>query len=564
MKHYFMVVFFSIYLFSLSQNPSLVWAKSQSGTFDDYNTAIITDPSGNVYVSGYFQGTPDFDPGPGSYTLTSKGGYDFFVSKLDGNGNFIWAKSVGGSFQDFANTITLDALGNVLISGYYQDTVDFNPGVGTFTLASNGSDDFYILKLDGSGNFIWATSVGGPGKDWGISLTTDATNNIYLGGTYTFTVDFNPGATVFNMISAGLEDVFVLKLDPLGNFVWAKSINGASNDNLGAITVDPLGNLIATGSFKGVVDFDPSLSTYTLSSSGNTDVFVSKFDLAGNFIWAEKFGSINQDEGYSLKCDASGNIHIVGLFQSNVDFDPSPLFFNVSAIGSADIFILKLNSGGNFVWAKNIGGPSVGCGGYSISLDPSGNVYTGGIFNGTVDFNPGVGTFNIIAISSSDAFVSKLDVNGNFVWARSIGSSGFDLVFSINTDLSGNLYIANYSNGTEDLDPSATTTFTLPPSGSMDSYVLKWAQSTTGLNSFVLKETSFVYPNPFQNKFSIVLDKSYANAEVTIRDVTGRLVYESKIKNVETFDFALNEESGLYFLTISSEENVSVFKLIKE
>src|SRR5262249_34496989 len=159
------------------------------------------------YTTGNFQDTADFDPGPGTYNLTSNGSSDIFVSKLNASGNFLWARAVGGVGIDYSYKIYVDANGNVYVAGTFNGNVDFDPGPGVYNFALSGNSDAFILKLDSSGNFVWARHMGGASGDAAKSMTIDAGGNIYLTGTFQGTADFDPGPGTYNMTSNGNDDV---------------------------------------------------------------------------------------------------------------------------------------------------------------------------------------------------------------------------------------------------------------------------------------------------------------------------------------------------------------------
>ena len=383
------------------------WAKSFGSSLADYGLSIALDASGNVYTTGYFQGTADFDPGAGTANRTSAGGGDIWVQKLDASGNFIWARSFGGSLDDIGRSITVDASGNVYTTGYFQGTADFDPGAGTANITSAGNEDIFIQKLDASGNFLWAKSFGGSLADYGLSIAVDAAGNVYTTGYFQGTADFDPGAGTTNLTSEGSLDVYVQKLNSTGNFVWTKSFGGSLNDQGFSITVDDSGNVHTTGSFEGTVDFDPGAGSATRTSSGSLDVFVQKLNASGTYDWAISFGASSSDQGYSVTVDASGNVYTTGSFLGTADFDPGSGTANLTSAGPWDVFIQKINASGNFVWAKSFGGNSIDAGN-AITVDASGNVYTTGHFAGTVDFDPGVGTANLTSAGNYDVFVQKL------------------------------------------------------------------------------------------------------------------------------------------------------------
>ena len=396
-----------IWVQKLDASGNFIWARSFGGSLDDIGRSITVDASGNVYTTGYFQGTADFDPGAGTANITSAGNEDIFIQKLDASGNFLWAKSFGGSLADYGLSIAVDAAGNVYTTGYFQGTADFDPGAGTANHSSAGNEDIFVQKLDTSGNFVWARSFGDSNSDRGNSICVDASSNVYTTGGFDGTVDFDPGAGTTNLTSEGSLDVYVQKLNSTGNFVWTKSFGGSLNDQGISITVDDSGNVHTTGSFEGTVDFDPGAGSATRTSSGSLDVFVQKLNASGTYDWAISFGASSSDQGYSVTVDASGNVYTTGSFLGTADFDPGSGTANLTSAGPWDVFIQKINASGNFVWAKSFGGNSIDAGN-AITVDASGNVYTTGHFAGTVDFDPGVGTANLTSAGNYDVFVQKL------------------------------------------------------------------------------------------------------------------------------------------------------------
>lgn len=459
-------------ILTVEAQPTYQWAKQLGGPGSDVSYSIATDAVGNVYTTGFFQSTGDFDPGPGTFNLTSAGSWDIFITKLDASGNFVWAKSIGDVNNDRGRSITIDASGNVYTTGLFEGTVDFDPGAGTFNLSSISSDIF-VCKLDASGNFIWAKAMGGSGLDYGYSIATDASGNVLITGQFQLTSDFDPNAGVFNLTSAGNDDIFISKLDASGDFVWAKKIGGTGYDIGNDIALDAGGNVYTTGYFDGTVDFDPGAGTFNLTStSGSSDVFVSKLDASGNFVFGKKMGGNLGDYGESITIDISGNIFISGAFNGTGDFDPGPGTFNLSTPGDA-IFVCKLDVSNNFVWAKQMGGTGIDDG-LSITSDPVGNVYTTGYFQNTVDFDPNAGVFNLTSNGNTDIFISKLDALGNFVWAIQIGGTSPDLGRGLVLDGSGNIHITGEFQSTADFD-SGPGTANLTSAGTSDIFLAKYA-----------------------------------------------------------------------------------------
>tara|TARA_B100000809_G_C15103740_1_gene517923 strand:- start:336 stop:2030 length:1695 start_codon:yes stop_codon:yes gene_type:complete len=397
-----------IFIQKLDINGNFIWAKSIGGSGSEYNPSISVDLSGNVYTIGLFEGTIDLDPSLSSFYLTSNGLLDAFIQKLDANGNFIWAKSIGGVNNDDPSSIIIDTSG-IYITGYFDGTVDFDPNSAIYNLTSNGQINFYILKLDTNGNFIWAKSAGGSSSDFSTTITLDIFGNVYITGGFGSTVDFDPGINTFNLTSNGNWDVFIQKLDANGNFIWAKSMGGPTNDYSFSITTDNLGNVYVTGPFEGVADFDPSLSTFNLTSQGSSDIFVQKLDLNGNFIWAKSMGGNLTDIGWDLIVDDFGNTYVTGSYMSTVDFDPSASTFNLTSNGNLDFFIQKLDANGNFIWVESFGG-GLNEEGLDLLSDGLGNLYLTGRFQAAVDFDPSPSTFILTSNGNWDTFILKLSL----------------------------------------------------------------------------------------------------------------------------------------------------------
>ncbi len=547
---------------TLTAQPNFEWAKNFGGSGFEQGNGIAVDNSGNVYTIGYFAGTADFDPGPGIYSLTANGSADIFISKLDSMGNLVWARAFGSTDWDKGNSIALDNSGNIYATGFFSDTVDFDPGPGVFNLTSVGITDIFICKLDASGNYLWAKSVGGTDYDFGISIKTDDSGNVYTTGNFLDTVDFDPGAATYSITSMGTYDIFILKLDSSGNYIWVKTFGGQEPQSVSSIDVDASGNVYTTGYFYTSADFDPGPNVFYLISEGENDVFVSKLDSMGNFIWAKQFGNYDEDEGLSIATDNSGNVYTTGTFKVTVDFDPGQGGYNLISAGSEDIFISKLDSTGSFIWAKSFGNISVEKG-LDITLDNSGNIYAVGQFTGTVDFDPGPGVFNLNSNGDYDLFICKLTSSGNLVWAKSMGALGVDLGGSIAVDDLNNVYTTGYFQSTVDFDPGPGV-HNLTASGMGDVFILKLSNSTTGISENNLRHSITLFPNPTEGKITISTNNASGIEAVIIRDILGKEVLAKNFSSAMQIEFTLEGASGLYFVELICGDNKSYSKVIKE
>ena len=424
---------------------------------EEYTESLVVDGSGNMYIVGDYQGTVDFDPGVGVDNHTSIGDSDIVIIKLDDNGDYVWAKSVGGTGADFPFDVALDSNGDLCIVGQFENLVDFDPSVvGISDELSNGQEDVFILKLDSDGNFIWVEIVGGTDRDRAYAVDTDVNDNIYVTGTFRLTTDFNPQGAVANLTSIAGDDLFVLKLDSSGIYQWAKSIGGTDTDRSYDIAVDDSGNVYTTGEFALTVDFDPGVGVDNHVASNLGGVFVSKLDTDGNHVWASTASGALSSQGYGIAVDDSGNVYTTGYSSDTMDFDPGAGTANVTNFGGRDIFLWKLDSNGDYVWAKGMGSTQSDFA-QSIALDDQNNIYIAGSFDDTVDFDPGVGTFNMTSAGEADIFVSKFTPAGEFIWANSMGGTLRDRALNIfvttHLNLYNTIYTSGYFNGTADFDP---------------------------------------------------------------------------------------------------------------
>ena len=339
-------IFFAKY----DKDGNYVWAKRIGTSLGDGCHDIDVDYLGNVYITGYFYGTStDFDPGPGTALLSSVGNSgDVFFAKYDSSGNYLWAKSVGGSSYEVGNGITADNWGNVYLTGPFSGTdVDFDPGPDTAYLTSAGGYDVFFAKYDPSGNYLWAKRVGGTGDDIGGDIVVDSLSNIYIPCYFHGTsVDFDPGPGTSYLSSAGGFDIALAKYDASGNYLWANRFGGPGDDYSGGILLDEEANIYLTGSFTGTnVDFDPGPDTAYLNSNGNSDIFFARYNSLGEYLWAASIGGTGGDNGMGIAINSSKRIYISGGFSgTNVDFDPGSGTSYLSSAGGVDIFIAKYYS----------------------------------------------------------------------------------------------------------------------------------------------------------------------------------------------------------------------------
>ncbi len=607
---------------------TLVWAKVMGGSVEsDRGRAITLDKEGNVYTTGIFYGTADFDPGPNFELLTSAslGWADVFISKLDKDGNFVWAKSLGGPDPEDASTIAFDTAGNLLIYGSYSGTVDFDPGTGIHNVTSAMPSGF-VLKLDTKGDFSWVKSIGGPGMALPTAMALGASGNIYLlttimGGD----VDFDPGAATYNISPTGFPDYCVSKLDGNGNFIWAKQIGGLFTMAMGTrMGLDSKENVIATGfHMGGPVDFDPGPNTHEITSkSAAGDVFVSKLDSAGNFVWVSSTESYGKSgtEPYGLAIDHADNIFTTGYFKEKIDYDPGAGTFDMSSrnydtAATHDVFIWKLKSDGSLGWAKQLGGKGLSIGN-AVTVDAQGSVYTTGSFADDCDFDPnGKGTGHVLTTEAkrADIFLHKMictDTNSSQLdvtsdcdgyefygtrytqsgtyYTQLINTSGCDSTIALNltvTPLSATISVEGYVLSTTEtytsyqwmlngniIEGATGDTYTVPENGNYQVIVTSDKGCTDTSDIYVVNNVSIdkvqhgaavvsIYPNPAST--SIYVRTAEAAVQILLSDVTGKvLVTEHKQRTLSLGQYA----PGVYFVTVKSLSGsiLKIEKIVKQ
>ena len=315
----------NIFVTKLDSSGNWLWAKNARESPYDYGHGIAVDASGNSYVTGYFSGTATF----GSTTLTSSGGADIFVAKLDSSGNWLWANNAGGTSDECGNGIAVDASGNSYVTGYFYDSATF----GSTTLTNNGVYDIFIAKLDSSGNWLWAKNAGGSSNDSGNGIAVDASGNSYVTGYFYDSATF--GSTT--LTNNGVYDIFIAKLDSSGNWLWAKNAGGTYNDCGYGIAVDASGNSYVTGCFCRSATFGST----TLTSNGDYDIFIAKLDNCGNWLWANNAGGTSDDRGTSIAVDASRNSYVTGYFYDSATFGSTTLTSNGGY--DTNIFVTKVH-----------------------------------------------------------------------------------------------------------------------------------------------------------------------------------------------------------------------------
>lgn len=532
-----------------SQTLFFSWAGQFGGTGYDYVNNICTDNLGNVYSTGVFRNTVDFDPGTGTTNLTSAGVQDAFVTKVDTYGQLVWAVRVGGSGIDLGNEVAIDAYGNVYVAGSFDGTVDFDPGAGTANLSSGSVAGSFILKLNSTGTFAWAKAINSNQGTSAEGLSVSAAGVVHVAGNMTGIADLNPGSATVTATTVGNYDIYLVELDSAGNYNWSVHVGSNGLDGCTGVTEDVNGDVFICGYFVNTCDFDPSGSTANLTATGN-DAYVAKYTSAGAYAWASKLGGGGNDGCADITVDFSGKVYSCGYFDGTCDFDPGAGSVTFTAgTGISDAFVSCLNANGSYSWAAQLGGPSVDVA-QSICLDLTGNVYTTGRFSGTADFDPSGTTSSLTSAGVEDVFVSKLTSSGAFVSAHKFGSVSNDNGLSVALDANNSVYISGYFNGTTDLDPQPSS-WALTSLGQDDGYIVKFSQSGVGIEEAAAHNQLTAFPNPTNGSVTITGADVSNGGTIRVLSMTGAVLKQEQLvaNEIIQLDFS-GYAAGAYMVEV--------------
>ncbi len=480
-----------VYIAKYDASLNYTWAVKFGTSGSDFPYALATDASNNIIVGGD----------------VSTNSRDGFVNKYDAAGNLTWSIAIGGVNKDVVYGVNTDAAKNVYVTGYFSNTVDFDPSAATYTLTSNGGRDIFLAKYDSSGNFRWA---------------------------------FNMGGTISTAYEEGGQDIVI---------------------------AGP--NIYLTGNFEGTADFDP-IGTNTLTSNGSLDIFVAKYDTSGAYIWAFGVGSSTKhDYSYGIDLDAAENVYITGGFEETVDFDPSGSSATLvsASVNAQDIFVAKYSSAGAYQWAFRVGGNTgVDDHAFDIEVTAGGDFYICGEVWGPADFDPSAGTANINT-SNDQIFFAKYTGAGTFDWAFEVGSTSgngsADNGNGVHVGSNGMLYVTGDFSGTADFDPNSGTA-TMTSSGG-DAFVAAYGTAISDIGPVASGHNSAkAFPNPSAGEVNFTCTTAANETwDLDITDVTGKTILKFVGIRTNTLTPDLKDlKAGVYFYTIKTSTGALTKKFI--
>ena len=478
MKRFKLILLLLLPLAGMGQQFEWVNTFSGIGMSEGVDVLAVDD---HIYVLGHFTNSVEYDQQPRALELISNGSFDVIICKYTTNGELVWIKQIGGSNEEKGYDITLAPDGNLIFTGRFFGPTDFDPGLGVASL--EGDEAIFILKLDTDGNFIWVKHFENfEGNSYPKGTKCDTDGNIYVVGDFAGPVDFDPSLTdTFTLLSYECWRAFITKLDPDGQFLWAEYFGGYSpwrNTHLDDMDLDMDGNIVLTGYADATIDLDPGPDTVEIDGGA----FISKFDPSGSLIWGRAMGPplfIN-----ALLTDSVNNLYITGRFSSNnVDFDPGPNQYLLSAQPNKNCFVAKYDALLNLIWAKQISHASSK--GTALFLDEQrSNLITGGGFQGTCDFNPDTAvSFPQHSPDEPSLYLWSVDTAGDFLWTKQFQTVGepappigwyvyYSEVLSVIADNGSDIYTTGRFVAPTDFNPSPYNSVRYA-NGQYDLYVFK-------------------------------------------------------------------------------------------
>jgi hypothetical protein len=396
---------FDIYVAKYTSAGKLIWAVSMGGSGTDQVNAMTIDGNGNPTISGQYDSPVlDADPGPGVFNLTNNGDKDAFIIKLNTDGTFSWAKSIGGSQTDYGGKVVADSQGNIIEVTQFQSTIK----VGNNTYTSQGAFNDLIVKYNSAGALLWSIDIGDTNNSEPHSCAVDHSDNVIVSGSFSSNDNFNPLGTA-SFLNGNGSSTYIAKYTPVGNLIWVTSIAGSLVNSNSNLCVNSKNEIYIDGPFSSTLVFS---GIKTLNPTGIQDIFVAKLSSNGVFQSVNDIGGGNASiYNYGLVADQVDNIYLSGYFSGTVDFNPSPTATAfVSDHGQRDMFLSKFDGNLNYKWAFSGGNAS--CNNTlarNVTVDNNNDVLLTGSFCSTVNFDASKCTsYNLTAQSNiRDSFLAK-------------------------------------------------------------------------------------------------------------------------------------------------------------
>lgn len=525
--------------------PPHLWSQSFGDSDPQNGRCVTTDASGNVILTGSFEGTIDLGGG----TIESGGSNDFFLAKFDASGNHLWSRGFGDTDYDTAPSVVIDGSGSIILVGNFFGILKL--GGDPLIALGEGNIDVFIAKFDANGNHLWSQSFGNDDDQLTFAVGVDASDNILWTGHFYQTLDFGGGP----LTSTSGYDMYLVKFDSDGNHIWSDSYGITGSELATELAVDVSGNVIVTGRFDGTVNFGGGVR----ATAGFWDVFLVKFSPEGTHLWSRSFGDPNFQQVAGVDTDSFGNVFLTGDYLGTVNFGGVPL----TSAGGFDIFLAKYGPSGIHIWSNRFGDASTQHT-EGIACDAADNVVIAGNFSGSVDL--GGGPLTNTGPPFPDILLAKFDPQGSHLWSQRFGDAALDTPETIALDRWDNILLSGRFIGAVDFGGGP-----LPNAGTDDVFLAKFAHSATSVGDRLLGPLEIrAYPNPFNPTTTLAYQIPKAGfVTLQVYDVNGRLVETLVRAQRSAGDHAVTWKvqdgdgaSGVYFARLTFDGTTSAQKIV--
>ena len=517
-----------------------LWAASVGWYNQDNATELALDGEGNLWGIGYSDGQID--------SLPYAGKEDVFLFKMDSDGAVIWQTTLGGIHEDRGYNLAIDAHNNCWISGYFKDTFH----LGGSSLTAVGQTDAFLAKYASNGSLLWKQNLGSTGFEMGHNLLVSGAF-VYWTGIFQDIILVGPDT----LREATNIDIFLIKLDTAGNYIWAKQWGCPTTESLAGITVDPFDNVTVSSLFRDAVVLDGD----TTFGNSHSNIFVAQFAPNGTLRWSNSMGGTSN----SLCNDEAGNLYLAGSYQY-------PIVINGQALNpwaEFDAFVVSLDSSGQFRWTQTLVGPDQIISSALLWNAQRQELYVSGILQGTIYF----GNDSLERSSSglrhldNDIFIISFDRQGLPLYSQKFGGTDGDWVASLVWDsLGGSLYMYGTYSTITNIGGSILNAF-----GGAEIFVAKLniqPLATQPIQTLPIHALQ-VSPNPFYSSatFRFSMDEPM-DLTIQVLDIQGRLVemlwdgYLAEGEQQLVLDAKYYNNNNLYFIHLQSKNRQQYFKFV--
>lgn len=526
-----------------AQSSSLISQFGIGSSLADRATDVKYHPDEDIVVYGTFSDDMDFDPSSGESVISPLGSPDIFLGKYNTDGSLVWAFNLGRIALNngmSARGLAIDDNGDILISGGFSNTVNFNPLGDAENISSQGGVDAFLAKYDSNGQLLWVQSYGTPASEVGSAVAVGPGNSIFYGLRYSADIDVNLGGGEELLLNQGGTDAALLSLSSEGDFSFAYEVSTPNNDAITEIASTPTaGGYLAIG----------ATVNGALSGLPEKENFISVHEMTGALLWDYNFGSsevFNEIADIQIE---NNEIYVAGRFQGSTDFDPSPeTEFTINPL-FADPFLAKYAADtGTLDWARSA--ESSGTEDYAVGILLAGQgVFIVGSFDNTALFVPGDFTTQVVSNGGQDIFLSLYyKSNGDFVSVKTYGGSGNEFVRKIDVQMDGDAVLAGEFSDNLALNSAATP---IDASGFSDVFFAEFEyQQDLSTDVRVPKEAVSVFPVPAQQELNFSLPEPKGSLSVKVISVVGVEVanyHFNQVTPTDKIDLS-NLNTGIYII----------------